>query len=83
MKLERLIKIDMKYVTAFSFLADKSLFCVGGRYESEFSMLSLSIKKPRHRNIKFYKLDTLAEYKSFKIACEEEEILTSLEYADK
>lgn len=76
------MKVDLKYVTAFTFLSDKTLFSFGGRYESEFQMLSLSIKKPRFRFIKFHRLDTLSEYRSFKIACEEEDVLTALEYAD-
>ena len=73
----------MKYVTAFSFVQDKSLFCVGGRYESEFSVLSLSIKKPRQRFIKFYSLETLNEFKSFRLPSEPEDVVTCLEYADK
>jgi hypothetical protein len=83
MKLERSIKFDMKYVTAFSFVQDKSLFCIGGRYESEFSVLSLSIKKPRLRYIKFFSLSTLQEFMAVKLPSEPEDVLTSLEYADK
>lgn len=83
MKFEVSIKLGLKFVTASTFLTDKALFGIGGRQESEFSILSLSTKKPKQRNIKFFRMDTLIEYQSFKLQSEEDDTLTNLEYADK